>query len=236
MSSDELDAALRALRTRFDGRSADAQRTEDFVVARLGERRQKRVKLGWFFPIAAVLAVSSAWASGEQLRAGWHWLTGSTHTTTVTANAPPVRRALPVPPVTATSAPTTPLVATAAPSAIARAKPVRAHSQNPAPDLPSDVDALYRDAHRLHFVEQSPERALPAWDRYLSAAPQGEFALEARYNRGVCLLRLGRSEQARAALEPFARGDYGPYRRAEAQALLAELERRAAQSLPSKSK
>ena len=53
--------------------------------------------------------------------------------------------------------------------------------------------------------------------------PAGTFASEARYNRALCLVRLGRLGEAREALGPFARGDYGNYRHAEAAALLEAL-------------
>jgi hypothetical protein len=43
---------------------------------------------------------------------------------------------------------------------------------------------------------------------------------EARYNRALCLLRLHRNDEARAALTPFAQGRYGSYRRADAEKLL----------------
>ena len=44
--------------------------------------------------------------------------------------------------------------------------------------------------------------------------------IEARYNRAIVLLRLGRHAEARAVLEAFARGDYGAFRRADARLLL----------------
>jgi len=66
-------------------------------------------------------------------------------------------------------------------------------------------------------------RALTAWDAYLAAAPRGQLAPEARYNRALSLVRLGRIAEARAALAPFANGPAGGYRRAEAAALLERL-------------
>jgi hypothetical protein len=88
-----------------------------------------------------------------------------------------------------------------------------------------DVDAIYREAHEAHFVKKDPASALPLWDRYLAAAgPSGRFALEARYNRAICLVRLGRRAEAKTALTPFANGDYGGYRRDEATQLLTTLE------------
>jgi hypothetical protein len=95
-----------------------------------------------------------------------------------------------------------------------------------APESDPDL-ALYRDAHRAHFVQRDARAALAAWDRYLAAHPRGSFALEARYNRALCLVRLGRHEAARQALTPFAAGQVGGgYRRSEASALLEALDGR----------
>jgi tetratricopeptide (TPR) repeat protein len=92
-----------------------------------------------------------------------------------------------------------------------------------------DPQALYAQAHDLHFHGHDPARALAAWDRYLAAASRdirSGLVLEARYNRAICLFRLGQREEARQALQPFADGRWGDYRRDDAQALLDELERR----------
>lgn len=93
----------------------------------------------------------------------------------------------------------------------------------PAGSAPDPHAALFAEAHRLHFVERDPARALTAWDRYLTAAPNGRFTPEARYNRALTLVRLNRHDDARRELETFANGAYGPYRRAEAKALLEAL-------------
>jgi len=82
---------------------------------------------------------------------------------------------------------------------------------------------LYRTAHELHFVTRDYARALGAWDAYLKAAPRGALVPEARYNRALCLVRLHRNDEARAALEPFAKGQYGTYRRDDAEKLLSAL-------------
>jgi hypothetical protein len=83
---------------------------------------------------------------------------------------------------------------------------------------------LYRAAHRAHFQEHDSARALTAWNEYLRAAPNGSFAMEARYNRALCLVRLSRAAEARSALEPFAKGQYGGYRQADAQKLIDALD------------
>ena len=86
------------------------------------------------------------------------------------------------------------------------------------PTLPADgappPQAVHRDeerlayerAHRAHFFSDAPARALAAWDEYLAAHPHGTFAPEARYNRALCLVRLGKFVAAAEALHPFAAG------------------------------
>src|SRR3954470_10799394 len=102
----------------------------------------------------------------------------------------------------------------------------------PAPG-PSDAEAdAYGNAHRAHFDESSPERALAAWDDYLRRYPQGAFEPEARFNRAICLVRLRRFAQAERALRSFADGRFAGYRRAEAEQLLAWLRDRLASPQP----
>jgi hypothetical protein len=101
--------------------------------------------------------------------------------------------------------------------------PERAPSP-PAGGEPSDrarqqsEEQAYAAAHRAHFGGGPPARALVAWNGYLAAFPRGVFAPEARFNRALCLIHLGRFGEARRALRPFADG--GGYRRADARALL----------------
>ena len=90
-------------------------------------------------------------------------------------------------------------------------------------DADAAADALYQRAHALHFQAGSWSAARAAWDAYLAAAPRGRFATFAHYNRALCLLRLGRTAEARSALALFASGAFGGYRRAEAQSLLDAL-------------
>jgi hypothetical protein len=89
--------------------------------------------------------------------------------------------------------------------------------------VPDPVDAesrAYGLAHRTHFNDGVPPRALRAWDAYLAAYPSGVFAPEAHFNRALCLIRLARFAEAERALGPFARGRPGAYRQAEASLLL----------------
>jgi len=95
-----------------------------------------------------------------------------------------------------------------------------------APEPAHDKDlALYRYAHEKHFRARDFAAALRGWDQYLQAYPSGTFAVEARYNRAICLVRLDRKDEARRALLPFARGEVARgYRQAEATKLLKALE------------
>jgi hypothetical protein len=86
------------------------------------------------------------------------------------------------------------------------------------------ADEVYRQAHQAHFVRGDFAAALSLWDRYLQIPSAPRFAVEARYNRAIALLRLGRRSDAAEALRPFASGDYGSYRRPEARALLDAME------------
>jgi hypothetical protein len=105
-----------------------------------------------------------------------------------------------------------------------RVIPFAAEESEAAPDRGSaDADGearAYGRAHRAHFVDDAPARALAAWDDYLEAYPLGVFAPEARYNRVLCLVRLGRFGEAARALRSFSRASADGYRRTEAGLLL----------------
>jgi TolA-binding protein len=81
----------------------------------------------------------------------------------------------------------------------------------------------YRLAHEAHFIKKDPEAALALWNDYLAHAPSGRLAVEARYNQALCLLKLGRTREAKHALAPFVSGTYGAYRKQEAQSLIATI-------------
>jgi hypothetical protein len=107
--------------------------------------------------------------------------------------------------------------------------PAAAPVASPPPRRPiaQPVEVLYRRAHDLHFHGGDPAATLAAWDAYLAAEPDGRFAIEARYNRGLLLVRLARYPEARAALLPFARGELAAagYRQPEAEQLVERLAR-----------
>lgn len=219
MSDDLLGRATRALR---DETAAPADTEHEATLARL-ERSLARPRTvrgsRWLvMPIAAVFLAMAALASASGRLP--RWLSIGPHPDserTVRLEAPPPRPTVFASPPRALPSAPPPVVVASAPSAV------------PAPSAPRpvlvDVDALYRKAHEAHFVEKNPAAALAAWDRYLAAAgPSGRFSLEARYNRALSLVRLGRKGEAAAALRPFAEGEYGGYRRDEARELLRSLE------------
>jgi hypothetical protein len=87
-------------------------------------------------------------------------------------------------------------------------------------ETPAETEArAYGLAHRAHFVDDAPARALAAWNDYLATYPEGVFAPEARYNRALCLVRLGRFHEAARALRPFLRTGPDGYRHTEARLL-----------------
>ena len=81
----------------------------------------------------------------------------------------------------------------------------------------------FRVAQRLQFSRHDCGAALPAWDAYLRAAPTGALAPDARWNRTLCLVKLGRLAEARRELEAFAAGAEDGYRQNDARKLLAAL-------------
>ncbi len=211
----------------------DRAPADEVDVARLERaltrRRRSRLSRWVALPIAAVLVVMVGWASASGRLAKWIAL--ATHSeeerTEHERTAPP-----PVVPTNKPVSAAPPPTASLPPLPEEEPEPVTSASAMPSAIavVPSakpagpDVDALYRAAHDAHFAKKDPATALAAWDRYLAAAPRGRFALEARYNRAITLVRLGRKTEAAAALRPFADGDYGGYRKEEARELLQSLE------------
>jgi hypothetical protein len=137
----------------------------------------------------------------------------------VEAPAPPVA---PQPPPVVHAPPPAPRRPRPAPVSVAAPAPAPVPAPAPAVEAPSPDAALYEEAHRAHFVRKDYAAALAAWDRYLALGAV-TFRPEARYNRAIALIRLGRRDEARAALLPFATGEYGGYRAEEARALLKML-------------
>lgn len=231
--SDLLKEATRALKEQTEADSSDGRLTRARVMASLHQGKVKRrTRLALVLPLAACLAAGTAWgAATGRLPALFHFFSEAAsppappRTKPSSLAAPAVKKAPPaVEPVPADPAPAALEPLPPSPPEAKREPPAgvgSARSSSSASFRDADGD-LYRLAHEAHFVQQDYSRALAAWDGYLRAAPSGRFATEARYNRAICLLRLGRDAEARAALEPFASGKLG-YRGAEARQLLDEL-------------
>jgi TolA-binding protein len=232
MSEDLLKAATRALREETSEAAADGEFTRARVMASLHQGKvRRRTRLAFLLPIAACLAAGTAWGTATgRLPAAFRALREVVYPT---AKPPERQQPRPAPP-TPTPTNAVPAVQTsdASPPPLPSSEEPVARppvaSARPAPSTSSsaafqDADGdLYRLAHDAHFKSHDYARALGAWEAYLRAAPGGRLATEARYNRAICLLRLGRDAEARQALEPFAAGKLG-YRQSEAQQLLDEL-------------
>lgn len=255
MKDSAFSKAAAALRDRYPGTSENALDTEARILARVRRRESGgHRRWGRWLPIAAVLAVSTAWADPGTLlprvfRGARAWL-GSEADLPRPAQRPPMpqaaplRRAIETLPPAASAAPEGKREGTATSgtsrsglgASVSRpqlgrlARPAPAGPEpNPSTPMPeparpaADETELYRAAHRLHFGGATAEAALAAWNRYLEAVPHGAFVLEARYNRALTQMRLGLNREARNSLAPFARGEYGAYRQAEARALIEKL-------------
>ena len=248
MSDDILREASRALRDSTVAGNDSERFTRARVMASLHQRRRRRgTRLALLVPLAAVLFGSTAFAAATgrlpRVLVAVADAVGVEVAADVDVAPPtaPVRRW-----VTARPAARAQRLVEAMPEASSVTAPPSAEE---APDETAEDDAtaaaaggagakrrraardqlaLYRRAHRAHFVQHEPAVALGAWEAYLRAAPGGRFAVEARYNRAMCLVRLGRTEAAREALAPFARGSFGGYRQEEARKLVEALGGRSA--------
>jgi len=228
MTGDLLREAAAALRET----SAGASRAEGDGFARVlhdvrrARRRQRSlsvVALG----LALALTGFGAWAAvtGRLASVGRGAARASVSPRPSTKGTPaptivllPATEAAPEPPSRGTER--LPLARAAhARAGAARATPLASRGPDVTPD------ELYREAHEAHFVRGDCAAALALWDRYLALSPLPRLAVEARYNRAIALVRLGRRDEAARALRPFADGDYGSYRAADARALLDALAR-----------
>lgn len=237
---DLLSRAARSLQEETEGPSSAARFTRLRVMASLRDTQVKRrTQTVLLLPFAACLAATAAWGMAAGVVPDIR-----NSITRALGIDPPVE---PAPPPKAKSAPRKPPPQRApeTPAPLENALPAPAPVEQLAPEpsvrpAPARIltigprkpmkaaasdpaHELYRAAHEAHFVAHDCARALAGWDAYLRAAPSGQLAVEARYNRALCLVRLGRSEQARRALEPFARGAAGSYRQREAAGLLEVL-------------
>jgi hypothetical protein len=210
---DSLDASTAAFRE-LTGAPAEGSATRARVLARAERDARRRGLLRR--SVAAFVVVVASLLSGVALTAaGYRW------------------RA-PLPTEIRFSDGETRLPAVEHSASAARIVPLRPAESTPLPSPDSvDREALaYERAHHAHFFAEAPARALAAWDAYLAAYPHGTFAPEARYNRVLCLARLGRYAAAATALRPFAAGPARSYRKQDACTLLRGLSERDARVDP----
>ena len=156
-----------------------------------------------------VLAVIAAMLFGSTAFAYFEIRSPSPSPAPAPAPAPaPTPTPIPIPTATPTATPT--LIATPPPRRVQRASP--------------DAElAAYRVAHEAHFHGDDPAAALAAWDAYLAAYPGGNFAVDARYDRALALIKLQRYDDARRALAPFVAAPAGSYHQADAAKLTGAL-------------
>lgn len=192
-----MQAALRSFRA-LTGAPADGAATRARVLGRVRRRRGRRASSR-----RLVIAALATMAISISASAAW------------TAFSPAWR-----------SAPAIVLQADAPPGAVQAEPPprpaIRTIPAAPVPRVPAQAEteaASYARAHRAHFVDRSPARALAAWTAYLRRFPNGALAPEAAFNRALCLVQLGRADEAARALQSFAARPDG-YRHAEVERLL----------------
>lgn len=222
-----LDAAVRAYRREHDGRREDVAAERAELLRR--HRRGVEQRTAWLAAAAVVtllFGIPTAWALRSALLQG---------TTTTAPRSAVVRPPAPPDPDRTTTPETSePVIEAPAigepiePSVpershVRRASAPRAGAETLEPPVDPADRRAYDAAHALHFEARDPAAALVAWDAYLSAHPRGRFVTEARYNRALALVRLGRRDEAIEALTPFARGEHRGYRAHEATALLEAL-------------
>jgi len=235
MSVDELLGAIRAADAAADDDADLAVATRLRVMRSIETRARGRHQLVGFATTVAILLVGTvSWALATGQVAAL-WSPPPEPQVAVQPEPPaapsPPRRQRARPPALSVdprpSRPETPAPDAVPPPAPPAPAPAAAvpRAARPAPAPP--VEVLYRRAHELHFRGGDPAAALAAWDAYLAAEPDGRFSLEARYNRALLLVRLGRYAEARAALAPFASGEAAPdgYRQREAEQLVQRLAR-----------
>jgi hypothetical protein len=243
----QLDASVKALREQLS--SGEPTLTRQRVLTSLVKMRQRRQRMMLALLLAGTFVCGStaaAWFTGElprlvdQLAAAF--ASERPHQTRKAAlDDKPKNMVVPTPKSAAADAVASEVVTTTktvaggtknaeVPSPVdtievknheKREKAAEAVSR-PTP-TPEREQALYQYAHRKHFVENDYPAAVRAWDAYLALAPRGQLLPEARYNRAIALVRVGRLREAAQALQPFAFGEYGEYRRKEASKLLSRI-------------
>ena len=205
-------AALREVGTGDDAVAAHATRLRVRRSLERGHSMQRHVA-SVLVALGILFVASASWALATgQIQKLWHraeTVTPARVLPRAAAPAPTHERIVVTQPPPVVPEPTQPL---APPPVVKKA-------------VTKPVEVLYRKAHQLYFHGGDYAAALAAWDAYLAAEPTGRFAIEARYNRALCLVRLARLAEGRDALLPFAHGEVEPagYRRDEAQQMVDKI-------------
>ncbi len=251
MSDDDLLSKMTsALADEYDGATAAPGATRARVVRTLAERKPRRKKwLAIGVPAFVLFGGSTAWAAATGnlppvMQKVVSVLIGDVTVDEKVAVAPPPKRsgnwAPPAPaeePAPAVEEPVAeePEEEIEASAAVEEQTTPKALSvsQNPKPtspaskqaEVPEDHTALltYQAAHRAHFQAGDCAGAARGYRKYLREQPAGTFALEAKYNLGVCLIRMGQNADAKRLLQPFADGAHGDYRKEKSQELIEAL-------------
>jgi hypothetical protein len=248
--SDLLGRAARAIRDEADGDATGAPDTVESwqamdawrAVSRDVRRNARRRRVGLLLALQLLVGLAGvgAWAavSGRLPPIFSRWMPAARRAAPVSparAHAARARRETPAlpaaplavePPARAASAPTlapAPRVATLSRPSVAVPLAAAPPPPPPPPSAVVDPEEIYARAHRAQFALRDYTAALALWDAYL-ATSSGTLALEARWNRAIALIHLGRREAAIAALASFAAGENEGYRQEEAQSLLRVLE------------
>jgi len=244
MSDDILSRATLALRDGVDPVDGDGERERNdrptlTRVLRTVQRARRRRRVMWIvgFQLAFGGVAIGAWAvrSGGVAALKRRFISDDPPARSVSVARVPDRRPALEPPAPAIAQAVTPVAA--APQPVAPAAPAAQRKQSArdrrrgevapaaAASIPPALSAaeLYERAHQAHFVRRDFAAALELWNRYLELGGAAPLVAEARFNRAIALLQLGRPAAAAADLRPFADGDYGAYRREEARTLLRRI-------------
>jgi tetratricopeptide (TPR) repeat protein len=230
MTADWLEQATRAAREVGSASPLESARTKRYVLQSVASRPARRAaRLTWTGIAAVALVGGSAWAAGgtRGRLAAWLGFGAVQEQVTTEVAAHSARRA-------STGSPDPPALPARTGEPVSLGDAPRPSDPGPSPSQASarvvqaeDPLSLYKEAHALHFRSHDYARALGAWNRYLAVAPRDVhegLAVEARYNRAICLYRLGRLDEARTELRPFADGAWGGYRQDDARSLLGGLD------------
>jgi hypothetical protein len=236
-----LEDATKALREQYDGKpQGNEQFTRTRVLAELREQQRRAKARGPFvIPILVLLLGSAAWAASSgrfvavlekasEVVAAVREGEGASNIRgrarhAMNPGAQPKSSAVSAPEISPSvvSEPTSKGAEPASAGGRIEAKSARPVALALADDAATAREfELYEAAHRAHFVEKNAAAALAAWTRYLDETHAGRFALEAKYNRALSLLRLGRTAEGSSELSSFATGKHGTYRQAEARRLI----------------